>query len=52
MDTDAETESVESGEPIEKEVMSCGNLLTLGDILLHQSQKEFNSYYLGGGKFK
>jgi hypothetical protein len=34
-------------EPFEKEVMSFGNLLNYGDILLHQSQKEFNSCDLG-----
>jgi hypothetical protein len=32
--------------------MSCGNLLNHGDILLHQSQKGFNSCDLWGGKFK
>jgi hypothetical protein len=36
----------------EKKVMSCGNLLNHGDILLHQSQKEFNSCDLEGGEFK
>jgi hypothetical protein len=36
----------------EKEVMSCGNLLNHGDILLHQSQNEFNSCDLWGGEFK
>jgi hypothetical protein len=39
-------------EPIEKKVMFCGNLLNYGDILLHQSQKEFSSCDLGVGKFK
>jgi hypothetical protein len=40
---------VEEGkdEPIGKKVMSCGNFLNHGDILLYQSQKEFNSYDLG-----
>jgi hypothetical protein len=42
----------DENEPIEKEVISCGNLLNDGDILLHQSQKEFNSCDLWGGKFK
>jgi hypothetical protein len=32
--------------------MSCGNLLNHGETVLHQSQKEFNSYDLGGGEFK
>jgi hypothetical protein len=35
-------------EPIVKKVMSCGNLLTRGDILLPQSQKELSSCDLGG----
>jgi hypothetical protein len=39
-------------EPVGKEVMSCGNLLNHGDILLHQSQKEFNGCDLGRGEFK
>jgi hypothetical protein len=34
-------------EPFWKEVMSYGNLLYHGDILLHQSQKDFNSCDLG-----
>jgi hypothetical protein len=34
------------------EVMSSGNLLNHGDILHHQSQKEFNSCDLGGDEFK
>jgi hypothetical protein len=34
---------------LERRFMSCGNLLNHGDILLHQSQKEFNSCDLGGG---
>jgi hypothetical protein len=42
----------DENEAIEKEVMSCGNLLNHGDILLHQSQIEFNICDLGGGKFK
>jgi hypothetical protein len=41
----------ERQKKIVKKVMSCGNLLTRGDILLHQSQKEFYSCDLGGGKF-
>jgi hypothetical protein len=32
----------DKNEPVGKKVMSCGNLLTHGDVLLHQSQKEFN----------
>jgi hypothetical protein len=39
-------------EPIGEKVISCGNILNLGDILLHQSQKEFNSCDLRGGNFK
>jgi hypothetical protein len=39
-------------EPIGEKIMSYGNLLSHGDILLHQSQKKFNSCDLGGGKFK
>jgi hypothetical protein len=42
----------DENEPIEKKVMSCGNLLNHGDIQLHQSQKEFNSCNLLGGKVK
>jgi hypothetical protein len=32
--------------------MSRGNVLNHGDILLHQSQKEFNSCDLLGAEFK
>jgi hypothetical protein len=37
-------------EPTGKEVMSCGNLLNHGDILLHQSQKR--QLLFGGDEFK
>jgi hypothetical protein len=54
MDTGAVTEHVreDKNEPTGKEVMSCRNFLNYGDIPLHQSQKEFNSCDLEGGKFK
>jgi hypothetical protein len=54
INTAVETESVKEGEnePIGEKVMSFGNLLNHGDILLHQSQKEFSSCDLRGGKFK
>jgi hypothetical protein len=39
-------------EQIVKKLMSCVNLLNHGDILIHQSQKEFNSFDLGVDKLK
>jgi hypothetical protein len=54
MDTDVETVHVkgDKNEPIGKKVMSCGNLLTRVDILIHQPQKEFSSCDFGGSKFE
>jgi hypothetical protein len=54
MDTAAGTENVREGRntAIVKKVMSRGSSLTHGYVLLHQTQKEFNSCDLAGGKFK
>jgi hypothetical protein len=54
INTASETQSVKEDEiePLVKKVMSCGNLLNHGDILLHQSQKEFNGCDLGRDEFK
>jgi hypothetical protein len=39
-------------QPVVKKVMSCEKLFNREDILFHQSQKEFNSCDLWGGKFR
>jgi hypothetical protein len=54
INTAADTESVKGSEnePIGEKVVSCGNLLNHGDILLHQSQIEFNSCDVRGDEFR